>query len=93
MPATSKFKIPYTDGRHANRRAIAQAPACALKQKNNNISLINGGNINNNRQSSMNDLGLDCNNNIAPPYQIIQVERHNYSMIKYTKMVTSVTFK
>ena len=24
---------------------------------------------------------------------IIQVERHAYSMIKYTKMVTSVTFK
>ena len=26
-------------------------------------------------------------------YQIIQVDRHRYSMIKYTKMVTNVTFK
>ena len=26
-------------------------------------------------------------------YEIIQVDRHRYSMIKYTKMVTNVTFK
>lgn len=29
----------------------------------------------------------------SPQCHIIHVERHRYSMIKYTKMVTSVTFK
>ena len=93
MPATSKFKIPYTDGRHANHRAISHT--ASLKQKDNNNNIDNkGDNItNSNRQSSIKDLRLDCHNNLVPPYQIIQVERHNYSMIKYTKMVTSVTFK
>ena len=95
MPATSKFKIPFTDGRQANRRAIAQT-SCTLKQKNNNSNnnIVHGsGSVDINRQSSFHDLRFDCNSNIVPPYQIIQVERHSYSMIKYTKMVTSVTFK
>ena len=95
MPATSKFKIPFTDGRQANRRAIAQT-SCTLKQKNNNSNssiVHNSGSVDINRQSSIHDLRFDCNSNIVPPYQIIQVERHSYSMIKYTKMVTSVTFK
>ena len=35
------------------------------------------------------ELSIDC----RPSYQIVQVERHHYSMIKYTKMVTNVTFK
>jgi len=27
------------------------------------------------------------------PFQIVRIEKHSYSMIKYTKMVMNVTFK
>jgi len=56
------------------------------------------------RQQLMNFLDLDKSNqevfssskdnsNHAKSYQIIRLEKHRYSMIKYTKMVTNVTFK
>ena len=35
---------------------------------------------------------LECEH-YNKPYQIVRVEKHAYSMIKYTKMVMNVTFK
>lgn len=79
MPATSKFKIPFKEN---YVRPPANQPAiggAALMQPNGKE----------NSRPVTQELSVDC----RPPYQIIMVERHNYSMIKYTKMVTNVTFK
>jgi len=79
MPATSKFKIPFKEN-------YVQPPV--------NQPAIVGGmvtqpNAKEDGRPVTQELSVDC----RPPYQIIMVERHHYSMIKYTKMVTSVTFK
>ena len=94
MPATSKFKIPFQDGKPqqiTSPSAVTLVTNLPVTEKENIANINNNNNSDDTTSSQSSDHGNEVE--VTSPFQIIHLERHHYSMIKYTKMVTNVTFK
>lgn len=84
MPATSSFTVPITNLQRKILTGYDDSPV------NNQMS-----------PSSSEEKPVDVElspttttaSKKAQPYQLVRIEHHSYSMIKYTKMVMNVTFK